>query len=182
MSGRLVIVSGPSGVGKDTVIDAWKAADPRVQRVVACTTRKPRPGEVDGVDYTFLEKCAFQEKADAGEFLEWKLVHGNYYATPSSQVHELLNEGKVAVLKIDVQGALTVMEKRPDALAVFILAPSDEELERRIRGRGADEEPVIVARLAAARDEVAHAPHYHYQVVNDDLDAVVRFLRDLVDG
>lgn len=182
MSGRLVIVSGPSGVGKDTVIDAWTAADPTVKRVVACTTRAPRQGEVDGVDYRFLDKCEFMARADAGEFLEHKLVHGNYYATPVDQVERLLAEGKTAVLKIDVEGALTVMEKRPDAVAVFVLAPSDEELERRIRGRGTEDEPVILARLAAARDEIAHATHYHYQVVNDDLDAVVQFLKGLAHG
>jgi guanylate kinase len=182
MSGRLVIVSGPSGVGKDTVIDAWSAADPRVKRVVACTTRAARPGEVDGADYHFVSVCDFRRMAEDGAFLEWKQVHSNFYATPLAQVRQLLEDGRVAVLKIDVQGALTVMEKRPDAVAVFILAPSDEELERRIRGRGTEEEPVILARLAAAKDEIAHAPHYHYQVVNDDLDAVVRFLQGLVDG
>lgn len=182
MSGRLVIVSGPSGVGKDTVIDAWCAEDPRVKRVVACTTRAPRPGEVDGVDYHFISRCEFEEMAEAGRFLEWKQVHSNFYATPLDQVEQLLSDGRVAVLKIDVQGALTVMEKRPDAVAVFILAPSNEELERRIRGRGTEDEPVILARLAAAQGEVAQARHYHYQVVNDDLAHVVAFLRGLVDA
>ena len=128
--GKLVILSGPSGVGKDTVIDAWKAADPRVERIVARTTRAPREYEVDGIDYVFLSTEKFLELADQGFFLEHKNVFDNYYGTPLGDMERVLNEGRIAVLKIDVQGALSVMPLRPDAITVFILPPSEEELER----------------------------------------------------
>jgi guanylate kinase len=173
MSGRLVIVSGPSGVGKDTVIEAWKRRDPKVERVVACCTRPHRPGEREGVDYRFVSVKVFHQMAEEGEFLEHKLVHGNWYATPVATVDRLLAEGKTAVLKIDVQGALAVMERRPDAVSVFILPPSEEELERRIRSRGHDSEETVRLRLQNARDEMALADRYHHRIVNDDVERCV---------
>ena len=117
-SGRLVILSGPSGVGKDTVINAWHARDPRVERVVAYTTRPARPGETDGLDYHFVSVDTFMELAADGAFLEYKEVHGNHYATPLRDMEAMLSAGKIAILKIDVQGALTAMELRPDAMSV----------------------------------------------------------------
>ena len=175
----LVILSGPSGVGKDTVIDAWRARDPRVTRVVAYTTRAPRAGEADGVDYHFVTTDVFLECAEAGEFLEAKEVHGHHYATPLKGMSVLLDAGKVAVLKIDVQGALTVMALRPDALSVFILPPSVEELERRLRDRGTDAPERVAQRLENAKGELALAERYQYRLVNDDVDAVVERLFDL---
>ena len=172
-AGRLLILSGPSGVGKDTLIDAWKAKNARVERVVAYTTRQPRMGERDGLDYHFVPTSKFIEMAERGAFLEHKEVHGNYYATPLADMEAMLAEGKIAILKIDVQGALTVMELRPDALSVFVLPPSIEELEERIRGRGADDEPTIRKRLANALDEISLAGRYRTQIVNDDLEAAV---------
>ncbi len=178
--GRLVILSGPSGVGKDTVIDAWRAADPRVERVVATCTRPPRTGERDGVDYDFVSPEEFHRRAEAGAFLEHKEVHGNWYATPVAGVESRLAEGKVAVLKIDVQGALDVMERRPDALTVFLLPPSLEELEARIRGRGQDDEAAIERRLATARWELDQAGRYQHRIVNDEVPRVVEELRRIV--
>lgn len=175
----LVILSGPSGVGKDTLIDAWRSVDPRVRRVVAYTTRAPRPGEVDTVDYHFVTPERFHELAQNGAFLEYKEVHGNFYATPLHDMEAMLTDGLIAILKIDVQGALQAMELRPDAESVFILPPSDEELERRIRGRGTDAEDVIARRLANARGEIALAPRYRHQVINGDLDQTVGALRTL---
>lgn len=178
MRGRLVILSGPSGVGKDTVIDAWRARDPRVQRVVAYTTRTPRTGEVDGVDYRFVSREEFDRLAASGAFLEHKEVHGNGYATPAAEVERLLAEGKIAVLKIDVQGAAEVRRLRTDALSIFILPPSEEELEKRIRARATEGAEAIRRRMENARAEMAEALSYDVRVVNDDVarcvDALVR--------
>lgn len=178
--GRLVILSGPSGVGKDTVLEAWHAADPRVTRVVACTTRKPRPGEVDGVDYHFTDVESFLRRAEEGAFLEFKEVYGNHYATPLSHMEAILESGNVAVLKIDVQGAAEVMPKRPDAIPIFLLPPSDAELERRIRGRGTEDEAATLRRLATAREEIAFSEAYPHRIVNAELAETVRRLREIV--
>lgn len=178
--GRLVILSGPSGVGKDTVLAAWHAADPRVTRVVACTTRKPRPGEVDGVDYHFVGLEEFLRMAEDGAFLEFKEVYGNHYATPLSHMEALLAEGKVAVLKIDVQGAAEVMPRRPDAIPIFLLPPSDAELERRIRGRGTEDEEATLRRLATAREEIAFSAEYPHRIVNAELERTVESLMEIV--
>ena len=169
----LLILSGPSGVGKDTVIDAWRARDPRVTRVVAYTTRAPRAGEIDGVDYHFVTTDQFLECAEAGDFLEAKEVHGHHYATPLRDMEALLAEGKVAVLKIDVQGALTVMALRPDALSVFLLPPDVDELERRLRDRATDSPDKIAQRLENAQGELALSERYGHRIVNDRVDAVV---------
>ena len=181
MSGKLVILSGPSGVGKDTVIDSWRNRNPRVERVVAYTTRGPRDGEVDGLDYNFVSVPDFQTKAGNGDFLEFKEVHGNWYATPLTEMENLLNAGKVAILKIDVQGALHVMNLRKDALSVFILPPSLEELEQRIRGRGTDDPVVIEKRLTNAQDEIALSPKYQHRLVNLDVDLTVSMLERIVE-
>lgn len=181
MSGKLVILSGPSGVGKDTIIDAWREMNPRVERVVAYTTRSPRPGEVDGVDYNFVSVSDFQNKASQGEFLEFKEVHGNWYATPLTDMEDLLRGGKIAILKIDVQGALHAMSLRKDAVSVFILPPSMEELEARIRGRGLDDSEVIEKRLLNAQDEVAMAPKYQHRIVNLDVALTVSMLERIVE-
>ncbi len=175
----LLILSGPSGVGKDTVIDAWKARDPRVTRVVAYTTRAPRAGEADGVDYHFVTVARFLERAEAGDFLEAKEVHGHHYATPLKDLERLLEAGKVAVLKIDVQGALSVMPLRPDAVSVFLLPPDPDELARRLRDRGTEDEAKIATRLENARGEMALAERYTHRIVNDDVDAVVSKLVEL---
>ena len=174
-----MILSGPSGVGKDTVIDQWCLTDSRVQRVVAHTTRAPRPGETDGIDYHFVDVSTFHSSAEGGDYLEWKEVHGNFYATPLREMNRMLEEGKVAILKIDVQGALTAMSLRPDALTVFLLPPSAAELERRIRSRGTDSAEAIEKRLKNARDEISLAPRYQHQIENHDIADVVQRLQEL---
>ena len=175
-----MILSGPSGVGKDTVIDAWTALNPSVKRVVAYTTRAPRVGEVHGVDYNFVSREEFLAKAEAGDFLEYKEVHGNFYATPLRDLESMLERGLVAILKIDVQGAQSVMPLRLDALSIFILPPSDEELERRIRGRGLDDAEAIEKRLKNARDEIAISDMYKYRIVNNNISEVVAELERIV--
>jgi guanylate kinase len=174
--GTLVILSGPSGVGKDTVIDAWHLRDPRVARVVAYTTRPRRTGEVDGVAYHFVSTEDFDHFARSGYFLEFKEVHGHLYATPRHDLDVMLDEGKIAVLKIDVQGALSVIDERPGAVSVFLMPPSDEELERRIRARGLDDPEQILKRLANANSEIALADRYTFSITNDKVEDVVKEL------
>lgn len=181
-SGRVVILSGPSGVGKDTVIDAWRAVNPLVRRVVACTTRAPREGEVHGVDYTFLSPEEFDQKAARGEFLEHKIVHGKGYATPRDQVDRLVAEGCIALLKIDVQGASEVREKLPGVLSIFLLPPSRDELAARIQGRGTETEEQRQRRLKTAEEEMAQADCYSHQVINDQVDSCVNRLQEIVGG
>ncbi len=178
--GRLVILSGPSGVGKDTVINAWQARNPDVARVVAYTTRDPRPGELDGLDYNFVSREIFEAKAADGDFLEFKEVHGNFYATPLKDMEAMLSEGMIAILKIDVQGALTAMELRSDALTVFLMPPSVDELEGRIRGRGTEDDATIAKRLKNAHDEMAVRDRYQHIVVNQDVEDTVDTLERLV--
>jgi len=180
MTGSLIILSGPSGVGKDTVIDAWAAKDPRVVRVVAYTTRAPRNGERAGIDYHFVTVDQFLEAASAGDFLEAKEVHGNHYATPLKDMNALLEAGKIAILKIDVQGALTAMALRPDAISVFLLPPDGEELARRLRSRGTDDDVTVAKRLENARGELALAEAYQHRLVNDDIETVIEKLAAVV--
>lgn len=180
MKGLIVILSGPSGVGKDTVLLKWIHMNPLVEKMVSYTTRPPRPGEVDGYDYRFVSHEEFEELARRGEFFESENVYGNYYASPSRQIERALIDGKIAVLKIDVKGARKAMKLRPDALTVFIVPPSFEELERRVRERSTESEPEIRRRLAVARDELRASIDYEYRVVNDSVDNAVRQINEIV--
>jgi len=182
MSGRMVIFSGPSAVGKDTLLDRWAEINPRVRRVVTYTTRAPRNGEVEGVSYHFVTESEFKRMAAEGAFLEAKEVHGNFYGSPAREADALIVEGNIAVLKIDVQGALDVMKQRPDASTIFILPPSFEELERRMRSRALDSEPAIQTRLKDALWELDQASAYRSKVVNDDLTRAVEELERIAGG
>lgn len=177
---RVVILSGPSGVGKDTVLDAWMAADPRIGKVITCTTRQPRTGEVHGVHYMFLEPDTFEELLDKGAFLEAMPVHDHWYATPLDQIAALQEQGGVAVLRIDVQGAARVRTLHPEVISIFILPPSNEELERRLRGRGTDSDATIRRRLEVARGEIERASEYTHRVVNDDVTATLKQIMEWV--
>ena len=178
MKSRLVIMSGPSGVGKDTLLDRWMDVNPFVTRVITYTTRHPRRGELNGRDYVFVDRDRFEILAKSGHFWEYKEVHGNMYGSPKVDTQDILERGDVPVLKIDVQGALDVMRQRPDALTIFIMPPSLEELDRRIRKRGVDDEAVIAQRLEAAHKEISYAGHYKFKIVNDDLETAVQALED----
>ncbi len=166
----LIILSGPSGVGKGTVRqELFKDESLNLAYSISMTTRKPRPGEQEGIDYFFVDEAKFEEKIKAGKLLEWAKFVGNYYGTPKDYVEQLLDQGKNVVLEIEVQGALQVMEKCPDATTIFLVPPSFEELERRIRGRRTEPEDVVQERLAKARKELATQNEYKYVVENDDV-------------
>ena len=165
----LVIVSGPSGVGKDTILDALKrrSHDPEYHYVVTCTTRARRPGEVDGVDYHFLDRAMFATQRAAGGFLESNKVHGNWYGTPRGQVREALDAGRDVILKIDVQGAQVVKEKIPGALLIFLIPPSLEDLFQRLRSRATETADELELRQRNAAIELARQEDYDYVVTNE---------------
>ncbi len=168
--GLLIILSGPSGVGKGTVRqELFKDESLNLAYSISMTTRSPRPGEKEGVDYFFVSTEKFKENIEQGELLEYAQFVGNYYGTPKSHVEQLLDEGKNVVLEIEVQGALQVMEKCPHALTIFLVPPSFEELERRIRGRRTEDEDIVKERLDKARKEIATQDEYKYVVENDDV-------------
>lgn len=165
----LVIISGPSGVGKDTIIDALRRRrhEPEYHYVVTCTTRAKRPGEVDGVDYHFLDRATFAAQRSAGEFLEANNVHGNWYGTPRGQVREALASGRDVILKIDVQGAQVVKEKIPGALLIFLVPPSLEDLFQRLRSRATETADELELRQRNAAIELARQSDYDYVVRNE---------------
>jgi len=166
---QLVIISGPSGVGKDTVISALqeRPKEPDYHYVVTCTTRHPRPGEIDGTSYHFLTTDEFAELRDAGELLEYAEVHGNWYGTPRHEVADALAEGHDVILKIDVQGASAVKQRAPDALLVFLVPPSMEELFQRLRSRATETADELEIRQRNAAIELARAGDYDQVVVNE---------------
>lgn len=178
--GLLVVISGASGTGKGTVCNALMKRLPEMAYSISATTRQPRKGEKDGVSYYFLSREAFQEMIREDGFLEWAEVYGNYYGTPLKKVQERLAEGQDILLEIDTQGALKVMEKCPKGVFIFLLPPSLEELERRIRGRGTETEESLGKRLGAARAEIGIGRRYKYVVVNDKVSEAVERIRSIL--
>jgi len=181
--GRLIVVSGPSGAGKTTVLRrVFQRSSLPLTASVSATTRPPRPGEVDGIDYHFLSEEEFNARRRRGDFLECFQVfsRGYWYGTLQSEVSSGLKAGKWVVLEIDVQGALAVMQRFDEAITLFIRPSSIEELERRLRGRGTETEESIRRRLRQARHELTLAEKYQYQVVNDDVDQAVQEICDIL--
>ncbi|WP_395391662.1 guanylate kinase [Novosphingobium sp. BL-8A] len=169
--GLMLIMSSPSGAGKTTISRMLLEHDPHICNSVSCTTRPPRPGEVDGKDYHFVSQTQFDSMVEAEEFLEWATVFGNSYGTPKAQVKAGLKDGQDYLFDIDWQGTQQLYQKlERDVVRVFLLPPSIDELRRRLTGRGTDSMEVIAARMERARSEISHWDGYDYVVVNDDID------------
>ncbi len=174
----LLVLSGPSGVGK-TTIGQGLLRDPRFGRAVTATTRRPRDGEVDGRDYLFLSMVEFEQGVDAGRFLEHALVHGNRYGTPRDEVERIQAGERICLLIIDVQGAAQLRDAGVEALYVFLAPPSWDELERRLRGRDSEDPEVIERRLGGARVEYDRRGEYDTVVINDDVERAIGEIQGL---
>ena len=179
--GLLIVLTGPSGVGKGTVRKAiFDSEENDFQYSISMTTRKQREGEVDGVDYYFRSREEFEAMIEAGEMLEYAEYVGNYYGTPLTYVNQTLDEGKDVFLEIEVQGAKQVKDKVPDGVFIFLTPPDLAELKSRIIGRGTDEMSVIEERMAVAREEIEMMALYDYAVVNDEVPLAVQRIKDII--
>lgn len=180
--GLLIILSAPSGCGKDTVFQALKQKRDDVVESISATTRKARDGEVDGVNYFFKSEIDFQLMIANDELLEYARYNNCYYGTPVNGVEKAIKDGKICFLIIDVQGAQSIMNLRPDAITVFLLPPSIEVLEKRLTGRNTNDVEDVARRLEIAKREIAMAPLYKYSVVNDDLDRCVDEINEIINN
>lgn len=178
--GQLYVFTGPSGTGKGSLLKRLRGKDRLLAYSVSATTRSPRPGERDGVDYYFLSEESFQQKIAAGAFLEYAHYVNHWYGTLEKAVENQLQRGIDVALEIEVQGALQVRAKRPEAILIFIVPPSKEELRKRLEHRGTEEPEVVEARLAQAEKELKYAEQFDYVVVNDDLERAAEELRSIV--
>jgi guanylate kinase len=166
--GRLIVVSGPSGAGKDTLIRAALEAIPELALIASATTREPREGEEDGRDHVFLSREEFERWIDEDRLLEWAEYSGNLYGTPKESVEELLQKGRSVILRIELQGARQIKERRPDAVMVFVRAPSLEETRRRLESRATETSESVENRMATALKEIAARDEFDYEVVNGE--------------
>ena len=175
-AGKLIVVTGPSGVGKGTLLRSLLARHPELYFSISATTRLPRPSEIDGQHYYFVSRDKFEQMMAEGELLEWAEYAGNYYGTPRAQVERQIKQGRLVILEIEVVGARKINQTFPSALRIFILPPSLAELERRIRDRAQDSEEAIVRRLNRARSEIDAADEFDVQIVNDDVETALLHL------
>ncbi len=172
-SSNLVIISGPSGSGKTSICNELTKC-PKVKQSISYTTRVPRDGEKDGVDYFFVEKSEFEKLVKEDKFIEYAEYCGYLYGTPVGPVREVADDNKIFLLAIDVKGAMQVMKKRPDAVYIFIMAPDDETLKQRLKNRLTEDDEIINKRFKAAKEEMEASKHYDYCVINDRLDDAVK--------
>ena len=178
--GKLFVISGPSGAGKGTIIKGLMSQIEDVKLSVSATTRNPRPGEIDGVNYYFVEMDEFQKMIDNGEFLEYARVYENFYGTPKEKVLNQLDAGYDVILEIDIQGAMNVKKAFPKAVFIFILPPSMTELRRRITGRGSETKEVIDLRMSKALGELSYMDQYDYCVVNGEVQEAVNRVKSII--
>ncbi len=179
--GKLIIYSGPSGVGKGTVRkELFKLDDLKLTYSISMTTRSPREGEIEGIDYFFVTKDYFEQEIKNGAFLEYAVFVGNYYGTPKKYVDELLDKGFNVMLEIEIEGAKQVMEKCPEAISIFLMPPSFDALEARIRGRRTEEEEIVQMRLNKARHELNLYDKYQYVVVNDSVEKAKEEIANII--
>ena len=184
--GRLIVVSGPSGAGKDTLIGDALGEIPELALIASATTREPRPCEVDGRDHVFLSREEFQRWIEEGKLLEWAEYSGNLYGTPKESVDDLLEKGRSVILRIELQGARQIKERRPDAVMVFVRAPSLEETRRRLESRATESSESVESRMATAIKEVAARDEFDHEIVNGDREQarkdMIETLRRIVAG
>lgn len=180
--GLLIIISGPSGAGKGTVYNEVVARRPNIKKSVSVTTRNPRPGEVDGVHYYFRTLEQYQEMIAKGEFLETASVYCNYYGTPKAPVLKMLADGNDVMFEIDTLGAEQIRKKYPKSITIFLMPPSFEELERRLRGRGTESEEAITRRLGLARSELSKYKLFDYIVFNDNVENAIEGVISIIDA
>jgi len=181
--GLMLVLSSPSGAGKTTLSRKLLASDPSVAMSISTTTRSPRSGEVEGKDYFFVSPSMFTQMAEGGAFLEHALVFGHHYGTPKEPVQLALAKGRDVLFDIDWQGTQQLREQAGDDLvSIFVLPPSHDELERRLRARAQDAEDVVQARMAKANNEISHWAEYDYVVINDDLDSTLQKIRTILDA
>jgi guanylate kinase len=178
--GRLFVISAPSGAGKTTLVRILNEELERAVYSVSVTSRQPRPGEVDGKDYVFVNEDEFMRMVEENKLLEWANVHGNYYGTSRGFVEDNIEKGKYIILDIDVQGGMQIKEKFPDAVLIFVMPPSMEELGKRLNGRNQDSQEEIKKRLNNAYAEMEYAPKYDYQVINEELKDALDKIKSII--
>ena len=179
-TGSMLMVVAPSGAGKSSLVNALLKQDKDIGLSVSFTTRAPRPGEVNGREYNFLSEAEFLARKEAGDFLEWAKVHGNYYGTSKSWIESQMKNGRDVILEIDWQGARQVQAIIPEAIWIFILPPSIQALEDRLKHRAQDDEATIQKRVAAAKEELTHVAEANYLVINDDFETALAELNHVV--
>ncbi|MBE9059036.1 guanylate kinase [Sphaerospermopsis sp. LEGE 08334] len=180
--GKLIVLTGPSGVGKGTLMQKLLQLHPELYYSVSATTRSPRPGEINGQNYYFINRSQFEKLVAQGELLEWAEFAGNYYGTPRAAVLEQIQSGKLVILEIELEGARQIKASYPNALSIFILPPSFSELEKRIRGRGQDSQEAIARRLNRAQEEIEAAAEFDLQIVNDDFETALNQIEAVLFG
>ena len=179
-TGKLIVITGPSGVGKGTIVRSLLASHSQLSLSISATTRKPRSGERDGRDYYFVDRQEFEAMIESDRLLEWAEYAGNYYGTPKDKVEETINLGKWILLEIELVGARAIKQIFPSALRLFILPPSLTELERRLRSRGKDSEEAIIRRLARAKEEIAASQEFTHCITNDNLGKTIQEIEKLI--